>query len=353
MKNVVKKPAQGKGNDESHCRTDQGNTTPVGNLPSSGGKGLGNLHRGAPQLGAGENRTARRDLGKTSGDPRRSGPVPAATGPAEGATHAVEIRPRFDAEDWQDIALAIEDIQCRVMSEKQRKAAAEQGASSSAAMVPGPEIETARTAGQDGGKTPGDPRRSDSVPADAGPAEDAAHAVEIRPRFDAEQWRILTLFAAHDHETPENWIRELTLEILSTAIEELRRRVMLEIQRKVEAEQGASSSAATVPGPKIEPAQTVGQDVVKTPANPIFSPQEERAIALCAEWMGMTYAALVREGVQFAVRAGFEDLEAFVKNPKADRKERAGARRLHRELAPIMAALDWDGKNVAGGRAEA
>ena len=88
---------------------------------------------------------------------------------------------------------------------------------------------------RDVGKVPGDPRRSGSVPAATGPTEGAPDTVQVRLRFNAEQWRDITRCASHDQETPEKWLRIGALEWVAVNLDEIQRKaerdkLMLKLQ---------------------------------------------------------------------------------------------------------------------------
>lgn len=246
MNTKQKNQRKSKGNNESHCRPDQGNTAPVGNLPNASGKGMESLHRGAPGLGAGEAGTARRNVGKAPGHPRPGGPA-AATSPAEAAAPGVKIHLRFNAKQWRDICVC----------------------------------------------------------------------------------------AAHDQQAPEAWLREYALSCVPVTLEEIHRQTIPERQRKAQEEELMS---------KI-------RHVMAWSAESIFSLQEKRAIDLCAEWNGMDFNTLVRDSALASLVALFGEMESLLEfRPK---ENQAWGRPFHRKLAPVMAALGWDGSDIAAGRAKA
>lgn len=86
-------------------------------------------------------------------------------------------------------------------------------------------------------------------------------------------------------------------------------------------------------------------------SKPIFSPEEKRAIEL---WAGLNgFADFVKKSALYQVSEGLDHMESFIKSNKGGRECRARARRLHRELAPIMSALGWYETKIAARRAKA
>lgn len=168
-----------------------------------------------------------------------------------------------------------------------------------------------------------------------GLAEVAAPGVEIRLRFDAMQWRDICVCAAHDQEAPETWLRQAGLSWVPSTLDEIQRQANPEKQRKAQDEEVMS---------KI-------RYVMAWSAESIFSLQEKRAIDLCAEWNGMDFKTLVRDSALATLVALFDEMESLLKS--GPKENQAWGRPFHRKLAPVMAALGWDGMEIAARRDKA
>jgi len=169
---------------------------------------------------------------------------------------------------------------------------------------------------------PGAPARAGAGGSRAG--EGAAQAVEIRLRFNARQLRDLTRCAAYDHAaTPGDWVKVNALGLIPDTLEAIRREGLTPEQRQAEDERIARIAKSLVPS-----------------SDPMFTPDETRAIACCAKWEATDFREFVRAATFALVVGDFEEITYDKDGGHCDpRTNRNEARRFHKALAPIMAAI--------------
>ena len=169
-----------------------------------------------------------------------------------------------------------------------------------------------------------------------GAAQAGKVAREIRLSFSPKQWGDIAAGAAFDGSTPERWARDVVLAFIPETLDAIRRANMTPAAREAEDTEAARKIAAMLP---IVASQAIS-----------LSEDQTRATAICAAWEGMTFASFCRMGIFSWLECSFADMQGFATGRQgfchAGQKEKAWARKWHKEAAPIMARLGWDGTSL-------
>lgn len=107
-------------------------------------------------------------------------------------------------------------------------------------------------------------------------------------------------------------------------------------------------SGASDPAREIETPEVLAASRRRIAAAEIgLTPDEESAAALCGEWHGEGFSGFCRGSILALVESTFAEMESLAtragRSRNSGRQERHRAARFHKEAAPIMARLGWDG----------
>jgi len=156
-------------------------------------------------------------------------------------------------------------------------------------------------------------------------------AIEFRLRFSLEEWRQIRACAAFDKEASAKWVRKSVLSWVPGYLEAIREEGLTPEEA---AEQAAKQASAVAAIRQMMASDNLG-----------MSSDESAAASLCGAWEGTTFAEFSREAILLHIEASFGDMEGFASGAVGFRhggkKEKAWARKCHREAAPIMARLGW------------
>jgi hypothetical protein len=170
----------------------------------------------------------------------------------------------------------------------------------------------------------------------AGEARGPAPAREIRLTFTPEQWAEIEACAAFDETAPAQWAREAALSWIPETLDAIRAASLPpEARGAEEAKAGAVADAFR----RSVAAAEIG-----------LSRDEAAAVALCGAWEGVGFSGFCRVAILAYLEASFSEMACFATGAKGYRhggkKAKQWAARFHKEAAPIMARLGWNGMTL-------